>query len=92
MTNFAFSVALVLLLLGFLSITKFIALFNLNSVMEAYFYILSKFNATPCACNMSPIQCGVYNVLYTLRYIHYILQKCGNFHTFILIHLYGRNA
>ncbi|CXH93967.1 transporter, putative [Plasmodium berghei] len=40
MTNFAFSVALVLLLLGFLSITKFIALFNLNSVMEAYFYIL----------------------------------------------------
>ncbi|SCL97619.1 transporter, putative [Plasmodium chabaudi chabaudi] len=40
MTNFAFSVALVLLLLGFLSITKFIALFNLSSVMEAYVYIL----------------------------------------------------
>ncbi|CAG9482601.1 unnamed protein product [Plasmodium vivax] len=40
LTNFAFSSALVLLLIGFLSITQFATMFNLTSATQAYFYVL----------------------------------------------------
>ncbi|GAB65001.1 amine transporter [Plasmodium cynomolgi strain B] len=40
LTNFAFSSALVLLLIGFLSITQFATMFNLSSATQAYVYVL----------------------------------------------------
>ncbi|ANQ06564.1 Uncharacterized protein PCOAH_00008760 [Plasmodium coatneyi] len=40
LTNFAFSSALVLLLIGFLSITQFATMFNLTSATQAYVYVL----------------------------------------------------
>ncbi|EUD66815.1 hypothetical protein C922_02800 [Plasmodium inui San Antonio 1] len=40
LTNFAFSSALVLLLIGFLSITQFASMFNLTSATQAYFHVL----------------------------------------------------
>ncbi|ETW57793.1 hypothetical protein PFUGPA_00243 [Plasmodium falciparum Palo Alto/Uganda] len=44
LTNFAFSAALVLLLIGFLSITQFATMFNLNSASQAYSHVLKSWN------------------------------------------------
>ncbi|SOV10550.1 transporter,putative [Plasmodium sp. gorilla clade G2] len=44
LTNFAFSAALVLLLIGFLSITQFATMINLNSASQAYSHVLKSWN------------------------------------------------
>ncbi|SOV73711.1 transporter, putative [Plasmodium sp. gorilla clade G3] len=44
LTNFAFSAALVLLLIGFLSTTQFATMFNLNSASQAYSHVLKSWN------------------------------------------------